>query len=126
MEREDQPSINNEKNVSLMVKIKKLEKCKDAVIDTDLRFEPYEGIRIVTDDDSKNTDHDGEIPQDEDSNDDNYYHSSDLFDKSDKAENTYKELPSLGFPQDTKLIIFWSRILKFLTKSAALVISLPN
>lgn len=72
-------------------------------------FEPYDSIRIVTDDDSKNTYNDSEITQDGDPNDDNY-HSSDLFDRSDKAENTYKELPSLGFPQVNHLLVLYLEI----------------
>ena len=70
-------------------------------------FEPYDSIRIVTDDDSKNIYNDSEITQDGDPNDDNYYHSSDLFDRSDKAENTNKELSSLGFPQVNHLLVLY-------------------
>lgn len=73
-------------------------------------FEPYDSIRIVTDDDSKNTYNDSEITQDGDPNDDHYYHSSDLFDRSDKAENTYKELPSLAFPQVNHLLVLYLEI----------------
>lgn len=80
-----------------MVKIQKSKKFKDVTINTDLTNEPYGGIKIVIDqdDDSSNTDDGGEIKQDEDSHNDNYYPDSDSFDKSDEVENTFKELPSL-------------------------------
>ena len=63
---------------------------------------------------STNADDAGEVTQQEDSNDDNYYLSTDLFDKSDKKENTFKEISSLDLPQSTKLTAFWSCILTIL------------
>ena len=69
----------------------------------------------TTNADDDDDDDDDEVTQQEDSNDDNYYRSTGLCDESDKKENTSKEIPSLDLKlqrQSTKLIVFWSCILK--------------
>ena len=111
LECEDEILTNVERKERLAVKIKKVKKCRDVAVNTDLTFKPHEEIKhsnYPNHEPIRDTDEEEHTTEVEDSDDDSYHALSDSLDESDEG------MQSVDLKLQTKLIVFWSCLVPLL------------
>ena len=88
LECEDEILTNVERKERLVVKIKKVKKCRDVAVNTDLTFKPHEEMKhsnYPNHEPIRDTDEEEHTTQVEDSDDDSYHALNDSLDESDEG-----------------------------------------